>query len=199
MHVSKDSMWWVEEEIFWVGMGSEHTLECMMALDWTLLHTSPQVLWMFFFLTITSSSLSFSHGLFCLFPACTYVVPAQVPLMSTNFRALGHYQSMAASYKHFLLCSCPFTWSLHNVTTQIGSLFSSPCPFILSWHLRWNICTPWLPNINLSLYWSIASSWKKNSDPPTSLYIYRHHITMWQIKLPLAFYMMATILWIQNI
>lgn len=88
---------------------------------------------------------------------------------------------------------------LPNVTTQTGSLFSSPCPFILSWHLRWNLCTPWLPNINLSLYWSIASSWKKNSDPPTSLYIYRHHITMWQIKLPLAFYMMATILWIQNI
>jgi hypothetical protein len=27
MHASKDLMWWMEDEIFWVGMGSKHTLK----------------------------------------------------------------------------------------------------------------------------------------------------------------------------
>ena len=66
----------------------------MMVGYWTEPYSTQLLRFMhaFFFLSFISSSLSFSLGLFCLFPACTYVVPAQVPLMSTNFKALGHYQ-----------------------------------------------------------------------------------------------------------
>lgn len=112
-------------------------LACMMALDWRRYCAAPQVLCMFFPLTFSSLSFSFSLGLFCLFPACTYVVPEQVP--PSCLPTWGHWVIINRWPHRRNTSSSPL---LPNVTTQTGSLLALPWPFILSGHLRWNICIP---------------------------------------------------------
>jgi len=80
-----------------------------------------------FFLTFTSSSLFWA----LLFISCMHLrgpctsAPHVYQLQGTG--SLSIDGRIVETFPPLLL---------PNVTTQTGSLFSSPCPFILSWHLR---------------------------------------------------------------